>query len=249
MVAKRVMAAGYLSEAFVSFQGEGAHVGRRHLFLRFAGCPLRCRYCDTPDSLVRTPEFVVRGAIAKIEANPLTRRAVIVASKWLLGQCGNVDGVSLTGGEPLAQADFITELLQGDSLPRPRLLETSGTLPDQLEQVMSLVDLVSMDVKLPSNTGERAYWAEHERFLRIASGRVYVKILVDDDTDPDEVVRAATTVRMVDRRTPVFLQPITSVDGTSHVAEARLAMLYSLSRELIDDLRVVPQTHKMLGIR
>ena len=217
--------------------------------MRFAGCPLRCRYCDTPESLVRTPEFVIRGAVAKVEANPVTPGQVVLASEWLLGQCGDVDGVSLTGGEPLAQADFITELLRGDFLPRPILLETGGTLPDQLEQVISAVDLISMDVKLPSNTGERAYWAEHERFLRVASGRVYVKILIDEDTDPGEVVRAAALVRAVDRRTPVFLQPITSADGESHVTESRLATLYSLARELLDDLRVVPQTHKMLGIR
>ena len=44
--------AANVSEVFVSFQGEGPHAGRRHLFVRFAGCPLRCRYCDTPESLV-----------------------------------------------------------------------------------------------------------------------------------------------------------------------------------------------------
>jgi 7-carboxy-7-deazaguanine synthase len=50
---------GYLSEIFVSFQGEGAHVGRRHLFVRLAGCNIRCRYCDTPDSLDRTATYTI----------------------------------------------------------------------------------------------------------------------------------------------------------------------------------------------
>lgn len=40
--------AGRLLEVFSSVQGEGAHIGERHLFLRLAGCNLRCRYCDTP---------------------------------------------------------------------------------------------------------------------------------------------------------------------------------------------------------
>ena len=52
---------GNVSEIFVSFQGEGLHAGRRQLFVRFAGCPLRCRYCDTPESLVPVPECRVLG--------------------------------------------------------------------------------------------------------------------------------------------------------------------------------------------
>ena len=52
-----VQSAGYVSEIFVSFQGEGLYAGRRQLFLRMGGCHLRCRYCDTPDSLERTPHY------------------------------------------------------------------------------------------------------------------------------------------------------------------------------------------------
>ena len=37
----------HLVEVFSSFQGEGLYVGQRQLFIRFAGCNLRCRFCDT----------------------------------------------------------------------------------------------------------------------------------------------------------------------------------------------------------
>ena len=71
------MRPGYLSEIFVSFQGEGAHVGYRHLFVRLAGCNLRCRYCDTPDSRERTtptpwPPMAGR---RKLRAIPCRRRS------------------------------------------------------------------------------------------------------------------------------------------------------------------------------
>jgi len=41
---------GRIFEIFSSFQGEGTLVGRRQIFIRFAGCPLRCSYCDTPEA-------------------------------------------------------------------------------------------------------------------------------------------------------------------------------------------------------
>src|SRR5437016_2506269 len=53
--------AGNVSELFVSFQGEGAHAGRRQLFVRLGGCPLRCRYCDEPESLVPVAECRILG--------------------------------------------------------------------------------------------------------------------------------------------------------------------------------------------
>jgi len=41
-----------LIEVFSSIQGEGRYVGQPQVFLRLAGCPLRCRWCDTPRSWV-----------------------------------------------------------------------------------------------------------------------------------------------------------------------------------------------------
>ena len=40
-----------LLEVFASIQGEGHHVGEPQVFLRLAGCPLRCAWCDTPAAL------------------------------------------------------------------------------------------------------------------------------------------------------------------------------------------------------
>ncbi len=242
------MTQGYLSEAFVSFQGEGLDVGRRHLFLRFAGCPLRCRYCDTPESLVRTPEFEVHGGEEKRQSNPVSLDSLLESVRSLLA-LGAVDGTSLTGGEPLVQAQFITELLRESVVPRPVLLETSGTLPERLAEVIDAVDKVSMDLKLPSNTGEPEYWQVHEEFLRIAAGRVYVKILVDEQTDLAEVVRAGRLVAEVAPSTPVYLQPITSSAGRVAISPVALEAAYAALRARTSDVRVLPQTHRFLAIR
>jgi 7-carboxy-7-deazaguanine synthase len=245
------VARGYLSEVFVSFQGEGLHVGRRHLFLRLSGCHLRCRYCDTPGSLERSQTFeVYSGDGERTQGrNPLTPREVLAHALPLLEAAGGVDGIAITGGEPLLQAEFVAELLADARWPRPRLLETSGTQPDKLAMVLPVVDVVSMDIKLPSNTGEPAFWDDHVRFLAAAGGKAYVKILVDGATAIDEVERAAELICRHAPGAPVFLQPITSPSGCVALDRSALDRCFTALREHLADVRVLPQTHRMLGIQ
>jgi len=242
---------GYLSEMFVSFQGEGLYAGRRHLFIRLAGCNLRCRYCDTPGSLETSPRFrIARGMVESAEgSNPVSPSAVVRYAKSLLASEGRVDGVAVTGGEPLLQADFLAELLRRDELPHPRLLETNGVLPDGLETVLSWVDVVSMDIKLPSNTGEPAFWPAHGHFLALARGKAYVKILVDAETRFEEVEQAVEIVRADCAETPVFLQPVTHSPQRAPLEGEKLRAFYLAARKRLTDVRVMPQLHKILADR
>ncbi|OFV88781.1 MAG: hypothetical protein A3J75_00325 [Acidobacteria bacterium RBG_16_68_9] len=245
------MTKGYLQEVFVSFQGEGAYAGRRHLFIRMAGCNLRCRYCDTPDSLARGPHFRVYygGRETHDAPNPVSCSGLTPHLARLMETQAPIDGVALTGGEPLLQAAFLAELLRRDELPRPRLLETGGTLPEELAVVIPWIDSISMDIKIPSNTGERPFWDEHTRFLRLARGKVHVKILVDAATLVAEVERAAELVRATASEAPVFLQPIGDPDGRLDVDQGILWTFYRASRRFVGDVRVLPQVHKTLGVR
>jgi organic radical activating enzyme len=246
-----VVKKGHLSEIFVSFQGEGLYAGRRQLFLRFSGCHMRCRYCDTPGSLERGTQFQVFHPTGECQQlrNPVSASEVLAHALPLLGHRHSPDGVAVTGGEPLLQSDFLAELLADARWPRPRLLETSGTLPEKLAAVLPVVDVVSMDIKLPSNTGEPEYWEAHRHTLAAARGKVYVKILVDDVTAREDVERAAELVRREAPETPVFLQPITAPSGAIAVAPAMLDSFFAVARGCLDDVRVVPQMHRALGIR
>jgi len=241
------MAAGYLSEIFLSFQGEGSQAGRRQLFVRLGGCHLRCRYCDTPDALERVAGFQVFGQDGiRALPNPASVESVMAEIGRLLAREPAVDGTAITGGEPLLQPDFLLELLAAPGIPRPRMLETSGTMPEALRTVLPQIDLVSMDIKLPSNSGERGFWDQHARFLDIAGDKAYVKVLVDAGTDLAEVTRAA---ELVDDRAALFLQPITGGDGRVDVDADHLRRFFSAARPHSRDVRVLPQTHKMLAIR
>src|ERR1041385_2261185 len=87
----------FISEIFATVQGEGPFTGERQIFVRLAGCPLRCRYCDTPKSLV------ARG-------HPFLSSAEVLRRVRKLRRRTRARTVSLTGGEPLAQAGFLAEL-------------------------------------------------------------------------------------------------------------------------------------------
>jgi 7-carboxy-7-deazaguanine synthase len=246
-----VVRPGYLSEIFVSFQGEGAHVGRRHLFVRLAGCNLRCRYCDTPDSLERTATYTVYGN-RKVETRPnpasVTDAVALVAS--ILRREPPIDAIALTGGEPLTQADFVADFLCAGRFPVPVLLETNGVLPRKLQDILPLVDIISMDIKPPSNTGEQPFWEEHAVFLDLCRGKdLYVKLLVDDATTGEDVEQAAALIAAAPPPVPTFIQPIVDQGGLPTISAQHLTHLYRVARQRLDAVRVLPQTHKLLGIR
>ena len=245
------METGFLSEIFSSFQGEGLFAGRRHLFVRMAGCNLRCGYCDTPESLVRTPDCAVHapdGSERRVP-NPLGVAEVSSLLAPFLASPG-LHAVAITGGEPLLQSGFLAELLGTARPPLPVLLETNGSYPRKLRDVLPFIDIVSMDVKLPSNSGEAALWQEHREFLGLSVGKtVYVKVPVDETTLDDEVREAARLVAGVDRRLTVFLQPIFSPSAEMQISPSRLGRFYDIAAEFLADVRVLPQTHKLLGVR
>src|SRR5215510_3316993 len=134
-----------LSELFVSFQGEGLHAGRRQLFVRFAGCPLRCRWCDTPESLVPVPECRVFGIDgAHTRPNPLALESLEAEVAGLCATSPPLHAMAVTGGEPLAQVEFLVSWLGGRDPELPVLLETAGILPARLARVLPFVTFVSL---------------------------------------------------------------------------------------------------------
>jgi len=183
--------------------------------------------------------------------NPVTAGEIRALVDDLLVHESPIDAIALTGGEPLLQAEFVGELLADGPFPVPVLLETNGMLPRRLSGVLSLIDIISMDLKLPSNSGEPAFWDEHAAFVALAAGKdVYVKILVDATTADAEVARAAQLVaRHGGRQVPTYLQPIVDAAGRATIAAARLDEFYRIARGALDAVRVVPQTHKLLGLR
>jgi 7-carboxy-7-deazaguanine synthase len=244
---------GNVSEMFVSFQGEGSHAGRRQLFVRLGGCPLRCRYCDTPESLVPVDQCRVLGPDGEHRLqNPLDVATLAAEVGRLVASAPPLHAVAVTGGEPLAQVDFLDAWLADSRPPLPVLLETAGIFPAKLARLLPHVAIVSLDFKCPSNTGERARWDEHAACLAaaVAAGRdVYVKMPVDAATSPDEVEQGARLVAEADARVPLFLTPLTEPATPRFTIDAHgLERLQAVASRHVADVRVLPQLHKVLGL-
>lgn len=237
-------------EIFSSVQGEGLYVGYRQAFLRLEDCNLHCRYCDTAHErgahpVCRVQMEVDEPAFREVP-NPLSAKA---AADYLAVYTKAVphQAVSLTGGEPLLHPAYIREL--ASFLTTPLLLETNGTLPEALVSVLPTVDIVSMDIKLPSLTGEEV-WEAQKKFLRVAREKeVYVKIVVGGEVSLTELERAFALVVSVDSRIPVILQPVTPFGGVTAPAPTFMLKAQRQALEVLRQVRVIPQTHVFMGQR
>jgi 7-carboxy-7-deazaguanine synthase len=230
-----------ITEIFASIQGEGLFVGERQIFVRFAECNLKCDYCDTQSSprLRLTSQLSVQRVLKKIK--PLNT--------------GKIHSVSLTGGEPLLYANFLQALIpQIKKLGLKIYLETNGTLPKELKKIVNLIDYVSMDIKLPSS-GNPACWKEHQEFLavlnksRMRPSNYFVKIILTAKTRVAEIKKAVEIIAKVSRHIPLILQPVTPIRQVRVMLPKNIFAFQDLALESLSSVKVIPQMHKLLGIR
>jgi 7-carboxy-7-deazaguanine synthase len=146
-----------IAEIFSSLQGEGKNQGKPCLFLRLAGCNLRCTWCDTPAS---------RSGGIEMSVDTISEHI------WRT----NPPYVCITGGEPLLQADELERLIsslhkRGTAID----IETNGTLDFTRFQSYASV---CMDVKCPSS-GETSNLS----LLAMIRPEDSVKFVVNDEAD------------------------------------------------------------------
>lgn len=241
-------------EIFSSVQGEGPYIGYRQLFIRFAFCNLDCSYCDT--------EFTA-GKFYKIEEKPSTgifkeyenpvniENLVKIMSDFLYL---NHHSISLTGGEPLLHVEFLQNFiakLKSDSKYQNLkvYLETNGTLPDHLIEIINLIDIISMDIKLESSTFNPVPWKEHKEFLDIAianNKEIFAKVVIADKITAKEIEKIKEI--FCGKKIPVILQPVSSSNKAIVPSSKKLMDIQESLLEQIDDVRIIPQVHKYMNL-
>ena len=133
-----------INNIFYSLQGEGRNTGRAAAFVRFAGCNLRCPFCDTEfDSYREMTADEILQEIARLSSfsSPLSSFTSPLSSRFIV----------LTGGEPTLQVDehFVDLLHQegyevamesNGTRPAPRNLDWLTVSPKVVDGGRSMVD-------------------------------------------------------------------------------------------------------------
>lgn len=178
---------GYIHqlESFGSVDGPGVR-----FIIFFAGCPLRCKYCHNPDTwdMMKGKQYT---------ADELLDEAITCREYW-----GTKGGITVSGGEPLAQIDFLLELFTNakkrgintciDTAGGPFTRE--GEWFEKFKQLMNVTDVLLMDIKhineeehikLTGHTGKNII--EMFRYLDEINKPVWIRhVLVPGITDNDE---------------------------------------------------------------
>ncbi|MCD7935536.1 MAG: pyruvate formate lyase-activating protein [Tannerellaceae bacterium] len=185
-------------ESFGTVDGPGI---RFVVFMQ--GCPLRCLYCHNPDTW--DPE-----ASTPYSFTPAGLMEEVLRYKNFIAK----GGVTVTGGEPLMQAEFVTgffKLCRENGIHTA--LDTSGAiLNDKVKEVYQYTDLVLLDIKtaLPSLHKELTGIAHTNPvrtldYLEEKQIPVWIRhVVVPGYTDTEEGIRALAT----------FLKPYTVIRKT-----------------------------------
>jgi len=130
-----------------SFQSLGTLDGPGVRFIIFLhGCPLSCGYCHNID--------VCRGEYFELSAEDTLKK--ILNYKEYFGETG---GVTISGGEPLLQAEYVAEVFSMcHNLGIHTVLDTSGCLwNNEIEKLLNVTDLVLLDIKMTDDEAYKKY--------------------------------------------------------------------------------------------
>jgi len=221
---------GKITEIFSSVQGEGIYFGEEQIFVRFFGCNLKCKYCDT--RLDRFAEYDPEELLREIKLYQDDHRTI-----------------SFTGGEPLLQKYFLKAALKLTKKEGYKnYLETNGVLHSALEDVIDYVDIVAMDLKLPSSTGLKDFWYHHRRFLEVATKKeTFLKAVICETTTEEDVLEGLKLIQEVNKSLVLVLQPNSCEESKS--LQEKLELFKDIATANHITACIIPQLHKKIGVK
>lgn len=214
-----------VAEHFASVNGEGQRAGAPAYFVRFAGCNLRCSYCDTAWAQKKD------GAESASFENLTTEQIVSLADA-----SGIVD-VTLTGGEPLLQpgAEEVIIALQSGKLPHSVEIETNGSVDLAPFASLDKRPVFTMDYKLPGS-GMESFMNKGN--MKLLQKQDSVKFVASDQGDLD---RALEIIEEYDlqNRCGVFISPVFGSLEPDRIVDLIL-------KHRLNGVRVGLQLHKFI---
>ncbi|MGQ0605958.1 MAG: 7-carboxy-7-deazaguanine synthase QueE [Candidatus Nitrosotenuis sp.] len=229
-------------EIFTSLEGEGILYGTKTLFVRLAGCPFTCFYCDTKESLPMDSgqEYEIKDACSLIEKSLVDKTYK----------------VNFTGGDPLVQAEAVAEMAKFiQSKKIPTYLESSCFDSKKFAKVLPFIDFIKIELKTKDSdfVDSKHYSTLIENSLDcleqsvVAKKPTYIKIVVSSktelDTFSDLVHQIFQTVDTGDLK-GFIIQP---TYGIAEPTLQKLLSFYDATYSHYPEVRVVPQLHKLIG--
>ncbi len=218
----------FVNEIFKSVQGEGPYIGVNQLFIRFSKCNLHCSYCDTDFS----------SNLKEYDINTLAS---------IVNGCKNIHSVSLTGGEPLMESDFLSDFLP--HINKPIYLETNGTLYKNLEKIINYIDIISMDFKLKSASDNGSLFELHKKFIDIViknKKEIFVKTVFDSNITDEEISTVVNILKPYNIL--LVLQPKTEKNNICFNSDS-LMRIFDKFSDKYENVRLIPQVHKFINVR
>lgn len=231
-----------LFEIFTSVEGEGILYGTKTLFVRLAGCPFTCFYCDTTESLPLDSgkEFEIQEACKLIDTN-LKKQTY---------------KVNFTGGDPLVQHEAVAELAKYvQSKKIPTYLESSCYDSKKFNHVLPFIDIVKVEFKTKDSqfVDSKHYEKLIENAMNCLRSSVsehkttYIKIVVSSKTDQRDFKNLVNNIFSSVSKPHIdgfIIQPTYGIDEPSLEL---LLTLYDIVFPFYPEVKVVPQLHKFIG--
>ena len=108
-----------------------------------------------------------------------------------------------------------------------------------------------MDFNLPSSAVVAPLWRHHGEFLKIAlRKKVFIKAVITDKTQLADIIEARNMIAKFDKNMLLVLQPATLVRNRDKAVPVnRISNYRNISAERLANVRVIPQMHKIMGIK
>jgi len=128
-----------LVQHFVSLEGEGGTIGSSALYVRTGECNARCNFCDTKFSVESDGKHDIVDMTSEKYIELLT-------STYSRSQRANITNMSITGGEPLLNINYMKDLIIATKKAFPYItriiFETNGTMLSEVDNCFKLIEQV-----------------------------------------------------------------------------------------------------------
>lgn len=223
----------FINDIYHSFEGEGIFVGIPQIFIRFQGCAIGCKNCDTK----YTWEFKEE---SKIDFEKVKQKIITLLEKY------NINRISITGGDPLhiKNRQGIQKIIKTFKSKATISIEASGNCI--VPSIFDSVDFINFDYKTPS-TGVKTNINHLKEIIQNYNKKSQIKSVVENEQDFIFLVNEKKKITSFTRKkfkwiiTPAYNEKDTLSKVTAHTRK-----IINWNFEYKSNFTIIPQQHKII---